>query len=413
CPLKKFFVVIRDQTVSGRIKIVNTSVKQIRGLEVICKGEAFTSWQRRSLKLKAGQYVHKKKNFLMYEGKEKYFRYKYFLLGGKGQEIELPPGDHFYTFTFVLPSDLPPSFEHSKGYIRYSLKARLVRPWKPDQIASKVITLANNFDLNSVPTLREPKSVKNEQTVGYFCFASGIVSLTISTPQTGYVSGEKMTVACEVENESSVKVQGIRFYLKQLLHFSATYPFKETERKELKLAKKIRRCQILAGEVDKFQTNITVPEVAPSNLSRCSIIDLKYELEVVVNLGSFHNELTATIPITIGSVPLAQGSNSNPTAPELNAQSLTSVLSWLSVLATPLLSKNGQQTYFSSDVLECPQNPKAPSEFNSYSTCSYPAIANQSPSTLMSCMESGCSISKPNNDTCQNLLESVSTLKTT
>lgn len=63
-------------------------------------------------------------------------------------EIELPPGEHVYPFTFSLPQNLPSSFEHDFGHVRYTVKAILDRPWKFDQETKSAFTVVSNFDLN-------------------------------------------------------------------------------------------------------------------------------------------------------------------------------------------------------------------------------------------------------------------------
>lgn len=66
----------------------------------------------------------------------------------KGGEIEIPPGHHTYPFTCVLPPTLPSSFEGDYGYIRYTIKVTLDRPWKFDQETKKAFTILSPLDLN-------------------------------------------------------------------------------------------------------------------------------------------------------------------------------------------------------------------------------------------------------------------------
>ena len=44
-------------------------------------------------------------------------------------DLYLTVGDHSYPFSIILPSNLPTSFEHSIGYIRYYLYATIDIPW--------------------------------------------------------------------------------------------------------------------------------------------------------------------------------------------------------------------------------------------------------------------------------------------
>ena len=42
----------------------------------------------------------------------------------------LPAGTHIFPFTFLLPPNLPSSFESKIGHVRYYVKADIVRDWR-------------------------------------------------------------------------------------------------------------------------------------------------------------------------------------------------------------------------------------------------------------------------------------------
>lgn len=88
-------------------------------------------------------------------GHEEYFENHYYLLGSKnGSEITLPPGEHLYPFTCVLPQNLPSSFEGEFGHIRYTIKVVLDRPWKFDQETKMAFTVITPLDLNRDPDMK-------------------------------------------------------------------------------------------------------------------------------------------------------------------------------------------------------------------------------------------------------------------
>lgn len=63
-------------------------------------------------------------------------------------EIEIPPGAHVYKFSSLLPNTLPSSFESEFGFVRYTVKATLNRPWAFDQDCKAAFTVVSPFDLN-------------------------------------------------------------------------------------------------------------------------------------------------------------------------------------------------------------------------------------------------------------------------
>lgn len=59
-----------------------------------------------------------------------------------------------YNFTCTLPPVLPSSFEGQYGYVRYTVKVTLDRPWKFDQETKMAFTVINAFDLNLNPSYK-------------------------------------------------------------------------------------------------------------------------------------------------------------------------------------------------------------------------------------------------------------------
>jgi Arrestin (or S-antigen), N-terminal domain len=67
-----------------------------------------------------------------------------------GESFDLMPGKYEYLFTFRLPNELPSSFEGEHGWVRYTLKATVVRPWRSNYEIKVPITVNTIVDLNSV-----------------------------------------------------------------------------------------------------------------------------------------------------------------------------------------------------------------------------------------------------------------------
>lgn len=63
--------------------------------------------------------------------------------------MHIPVGYQRYTFQFQLPNNIPSSFEHRYGHVRYTVKAVLDRPWKFDQECKTAFTVVSILDLNT------------------------------------------------------------------------------------------------------------------------------------------------------------------------------------------------------------------------------------------------------------------------
>ena len=76
----------------------------------------------------------------------------YFLGSHESYEMSLPEGNHVFPFQFILPPNLPGSFEgKSSCYVRYWLKATIDKPWKFDPECKFVFTVGSVLDLNTLP----------------------------------------------------------------------------------------------------------------------------------------------------------------------------------------------------------------------------------------------------------------------
>jgi hypothetical protein len=116
-------------------------------------------------------------------GHEEYFQISYYLLGGvNSAETELPAGAHTYPFSCSLPPQLPCSFEGEFGYVRYTIKVTLDRPWKFDQDTKMAFTVISPVDLNQMEKAAEPFKLAMDKTFCCWCCASAPLSIVVSIP---------------------------------------------------------------------------------------------------------------------------------------------------------------------------------------------------------------------------------------
>ncbi|CAH0724924.1 unnamed protein product, partial [Brenthis ino] len=314
------------QTVNGRIEYVFDSPKKVRGIHVKFKGEAHTEWSES--KEEQDEQGKTRSTDTLHTGNEEYFQITYYLLGSSsGNEIEIPAGKQVYNFTCALPPVLPSSFEGQYGYVRYTVKVTLDRPWKFDQETKMAFTVINALDLNLNPSYREPIHFQMEKTFCCFCCASPPLSVDVQAPVSGYCPGQVIPITIDIENKSNVQLHLVKIFLRKVVTYRATSPSTVTKKsKDIILT--IQEGPAPAGTTKHWNMTMEVPPIPPSNLVNCNIIDLDYDLKVECVVSGVHINMKDRKYITIGTVPLVGVGQSAPSAPpsELPSPSQPAVL---------------------------------------------------------------------------------------
>lgn len=290
------------QTVNGRIEYIFDSPKKVRGIHVKFKGEAHTEW--RESKQEENADGKTQSTDTLHTGNEEYFQIQYYLLGSSsGNEIEIPAGKQVYNFTCALPPVLPSSFEGHYGYVRYTVKVTLDRPWKFDQETKMAFTVINALDLNLNPSYKEPIHFQIEKTFCCFCCASPPLSVDIQAPVSGYCPGQVIPLTIDIENKSNVQLHLVKIFLRKVVTYRATSPSTVTKKtKDIILT--VQEGPAPAGTTKHWNLSMEIPPIPPSNLVNCNIIDLDYDLKVECVVPTTHINMKDRKYITIGTVPL-------------------------------------------------------------------------------------------------------------
>ncbi|XP_041980826.1 arrestin domain-containing protein 17 [Aricia agestis] len=300
------------QAVNGRVEYVFDSPKKVRGIHVKIKGEAHTEWSES--KQEEDSEGRTQSVDSLHTGNEEYFQISYYLLGSStGGEIEIPAGKQVYNFTCTLPPALPSSFEGQYGYVRYTVKVTLDRPWKFDQDTKAAFTVINALDLNINPSYREPIHFQLEKTFGCFCCVSQPLSVDVRAPVSGYCPGQTIPLTIDIENKSNVQLHLVKIFLRKVVNYRATSPT-NVNKKTKDVVVTVQEGPAPAGTTKHWSLNIEVPPIPPSNLVNCNIIDLDYDLKVECVVSGMHFNMKDRKYVTIGTVPLV-GLANQPSAP--------------------------------------------------------------------------------------------------
>ncbi|KAL5003910.1 hypothetical protein ScPMuIL_017366 [Solemya velum] len=286
------------QTISGQLILKLEKTVRVRGIRLKFKGVSNVTWT-----------VGGGENSRTVSAKEEYFNFVTLLCGrlpgGDGEDIDIQTGSYVYGFTFVLPdSDIPTSYMDEIGDVMYSIKATVDRQMAKDYKTTTFFTVLNALDLNTIPGAGTPAQLQQSKTVCCLCCASGPVTGVFRIDKRGYVPGEFIVIDGEVVNESSRTIVSIKAKLKM----ETTYQAGTDKTVRSKTAAKLEDKGIGPMESATWVgERLEVPSLATSSLAGCSLIDIRYVLKVTADIKDTPFDLTISLPITVGTLPVIAG----------------------------------------------------------------------------------------------------------
>jgi len=298
-PIATYF---SGETVHGQILINLSDSKNFRKIKIELVGEGRVQWQetRTVTRRDSDGKSHSETVTDYFKNHETYVKQETVLHAGPG----LPPGIHYFPFSFMLPPNLPSSFESDIGHVRYFVKADIVRDWKWNHKVKQHFMVNGILDLNAYPSAKHEGHSREHKRLCCLCCKSGPISAVITSNRAGYVPGEMIGFNAEVDNLSNRNMKGSFLNLVEIVEYRAT----SKKRTERRVVSEVRRGQILPGTSDYWEgVTMRVPALPPTKLAgACSIIDVQYRLEFHVEPKGPAFDLVVGIPIIIGTIPLQQ-----------------------------------------------------------------------------------------------------------
>lgn len=278
------------QTLSGKVELRLDKPKTVNGFSLVISGSAEIEWHEDD---------NDKRD--TYRGKEELLHAEIALIAqSKGGAIEIPVGTHVYNFACVLPPHLPTSFEGNYGKIRYIVCATLDRPWKFNQTCKVAFTVLKPLDLNQDPSVGQPKRIDLAKTFCCWPCKSWPMLITVETPATGYVPGQKIPIAIALNNNSGVDVHGVKCSLDRTEFYISNSPYEKTKTVSKTLVS--QSTTVTNAKYARLTQQLEIPSIAPTG--KCSVLAIEYELNINVRVESCRVNPKIKIPITIGTVPL-------------------------------------------------------------------------------------------------------------
>ncbi|XP_033167103.1 arrestin domain-containing protein 17 [Drosophila mauritiana] len=307
------------QVLTGKVTLKLDKMKLVKAITLNISGYAETRWIERVT-------TNRRRRRRTFYGREDYIASKTFLVGSNlSSQVSIEAGIHTYNFVCLIPSECPSSFEGSHGRVRYMANVTLVRPWKFDQSYTRCFTVLKVMDLNfDSPLLRVPAHSETSKTYCCWPCKSDPLALQLTVPQTGFVPGQNVPLSVLVTNDSHIPVEQLLISFVMLVTYHSKPPSMPNTTSERLVVNTFNGDAVQRNCKKLFSYEIRVPATPPTCFNLCGIIQIAYQVEVEAKVKGCHNNETVTIPVTIGSVPLAQHVPIQPRGlvPQLNVNEL-------------------------------------------------------------------------------------------
>ena len=282
--------------ISGSVKVAFAKPTKLRGIKLFLEGSAKSYWDE-----KHG------KNKTKYRARETYINQTILLFGGTSETVIHPVGNYTYPFNFPLNADIPSSYEGRRGYVRYTCKAILDRPWKFNESIKEPFTVVRHLDCNQLISALNPIYEHQRQVIEGCCCEEGSIDVEFNINKTAFVPGEPLVYDITVKNNSDNAVTELYLMLRQESTFtgysdslfSSGKPHLHTKVESFSLFNQPVNVRKNANK--KFSGASTIPSLVPSLLEGCNIINIQYFVSLKVPCG--WSSVKANREIIIGTIP--------------------------------------------------------------------------------------------------------------
>ncbi|CAF0904985.1 unnamed protein product [Brachionus calyciflorus] len=294
---KQNAIYMSSENLRGTLSLrVNERLK-INSVKMLISGGARVHWSESHGSGKNRRTVH-------YSAYEKYLNFDLvFLSKQPNSDLYLEIGDYSYPFDIVLPPNLPTSFEHTVGQVRYSLYGTVDIPWAFDKHTTRSFTVVSHLDLNANPALRQGFGVSDEKVLCCGPCKSDPIIANFNILKSGYVPGEAIVFNATMDNKSSREIKEMSVNLIQVMRFHATRKTRTCVRNvaQIKFPKHVDE-----RTVETWQNSVLViPPVCSSSNGTCRIIEVGYKVVFNFDASGIAVSKDLDIPIVIGTIPLS------------------------------------------------------------------------------------------------------------
>ncbi|CAL4133721.1 unnamed protein product, partial [Meganyctiphanes norvegica] len=241
-------------------------------------------------------------------GEEDYFNYNIYTWTADEDENQgkLEEGDHTFPFKFILPENIPSSYDSFYGRVRYAIKATAVIPHSINKKAKLVLNIVNPYDLNADFQAWEALNIEGEAVIPCdpcLCFQGGSATLSIGAQHSGYIPGHSIPLTGSIQNHGSCGLISATAKLVQRRRYTTA----DKTKLELETLSKVKGRNIRSGQTDEWDNKLLpVPSNILVRMNNCKHIEVDHLLLIKLKLGyGVAEEYSA--PVVIGTIPLTPG----------------------------------------------------------------------------------------------------------
>ena len=218
------------------------------------------------------------------------------------------PGEYQYPFSFILPLDIPATFNGVYGNIKYGIAAHIDTPGLfSDEHTSFLFPVVRDVKVQDTKLLRSVR-METQKTLCCWCCTSGPIVLTVALPRQAYCIGETLPVSVTVENGSGRELSAFAVFAQHIL-YTASMPAVGTNTEKNTIMEeqlgKIESASTLENTC--FSSNVLPALLYPTTTDPSAIIEVSYEIAVNVEVP-WGLDMLLKVPITIVSMPLQEQS---------------------------------------------------------------------------------------------------------
>ena len=243
--------------------------------------------------------------------------------------VVLTPGHYISTFSYRLPLDLPSNVKQTdmgKGHVfdvTYSARAHVcdsVRAKHKTTVIRVVkgtkrpFVITPTLDWQSLPGALEPIIHAEQLLLACTPCFNEPTSVMLYIDRGVYPIGDQIKCSLEIYTKNVQRIKEVYAELTQHVIFR-TDKIKKHEKVILKALNSKSMSPHEKGKVYQGIFILTVPNIVPSNMPHCRLMDITYNICVTVKFRHFGGVLKTRIPVVIAPASEAERQIEHPTIP--------------------------------------------------------------------------------------------------